>query len=169
MRLKTIEEVGELYFIYSVYNMADILYFSVLMMKAGLEINKLDLILKASFMRLSKESSRIQMLSSNDMIYRRRQTNQDGEEVIQILQKMKMRQINPSLAGSDKGKVEVFQDQKTLRVYRNLKKFEPINSEVKVKLEFFDEQMEQTIEQLDYKIENEQMTAFFQNLNEELV
>lgn len=36
VRLKTIEEVGELYFIYSIYNMADILYYSVLMMKAGL-------------------------------------------------------------------------------------------------------------------------------------
>lgn len=59
VRLKTIEEVGELYFIYSMYNMMDILYYSLQMMKAGIQINKLDLILKASFMRLSKESSRI--------------------------------------------------------------------------------------------------------------
>ena len=46
-------------------------------------------------------------------------------------------------------------------MFKDLKKYDSINRDVKIKLEFFDEQMEQTIEHLDYKIENEQMTAFF--------
>ena len=40
-------------------------------------MNKLDLILKSLFMRLSKDSSRIQMLSSNDMIYKKKSTAYD--------------------------------------------------------------------------------------------
>ena len=40
-------------------------------------------------------------------------------------------------------------------MFKTLKIFEPINDEVKEKLEFYDEQMEQVLGNLDYKIENE--------------
>jgi hypothetical protein len=35
VRLKTIEEVGELYFIYSMFNMGDVLFYILKMLAAG--------------------------------------------------------------------------------------------------------------------------------------
>ena len=60
-----------MYTIYSVYNMCDVLYYILLMLKSGVEINRYDLVLKALFMRLNKDSSRIQMLANNHMIYKK--------------------------------------------------------------------------------------------------
>ena len=70
IRMQALADQGPLFVIYSFWNIGIILYYISKMMQRGAAVNELDQYIKKVMIRLNKESARMQILATNEQVYK---------------------------------------------------------------------------------------------------
>lgn len=70
IRLQPLNELGDLFVVYSFFNLVESLTFLLLLLSTGAELNALDHNLKQSFININKDCGRMQIYGDNKKIFR---------------------------------------------------------------------------------------------------
>ena len=122
IRFQKLQDLGEIFVIYTFWNIFEFIYSIVIMMQKGSKTNAFDEHIKKLMIKLNKDSARMQIYGNNGQVYKLKSHKGQGPQVFILKKKW----------GG------LYQSEIDGKIHRSLDQFEAINTPLLELLKFYD-------------------------------